>query len=83
MSNAIADMRNREYFERLMRLADAQVAFVDRYTKLLADDDDKYALRRELNYLIMLTYREAQEPLTKQLTEFLMTQSRPIIIEKK
>ncbi len=58
---------------QLMSLAAAHADFVERYASMIPDDRRRDDFRRELQYLIHLTYREAQVPLTKQLTQFLMT----------
>ncbi len=82
MSKAIEDLNRYEDHQRLMRLADAQADFLRRYAEMIPDDRRRDDFGRELIYLIHLAYREAQQPLVKQLTEFMMTQSRPLIIEK-
>lgn len=56
--------------------------FVRRYSAMIPDER-REDFRRELIYLISLTYREAQEPLVKQLTDLVMTHSNPQIILPK
>lgn len=81
MSKAIEAINAHEEHQRLMRVADAQTEFAQRYARNLYGStvDD---FQRDLAYLIHLVYREAQEPLVKQLTEFVTQYSRPLIIEK-
>lgn len=79
---AIEAINAHEESQRLMRVADAQADFQRRYSSLIADDRRRDDFERELVYLIHLVYREAQEPLIKQLTGFVVSQSRPLIIEK-
>ena len=81
MSKAIEDISRNEEFQRLMRLADFQDWFIRRYSGLIEDENLRDCFRRELIYLIHLAYREAQEPLVKQLTDFVVTNSRPLIME--
>ena len=90
MSNAIESMNTWQERQSLVRVADFQQRLVQRYCQYLADpeainaDQDRanYELRsefsREVAYLVHLIYREAQEPLVKQLTEFVTTQARPL-----
>ena len=79
-----ADARYTEAYEvhgRFMRLAAMQDDFSQRYAELIADPRKRDEFRRELIYLVHATYREAQEPLVKQLTDFVMTQNRPLFME--
>ncbi len=82
MSKAIEEIHRYEESQRLMRVADAQADFVRRYVEMIPDDRRRDDFHRELIYLIHLVYREAQEPLVKQITEFVMTHTRPFVIEK-
>ena len=82
MSKAIQNIAANEDYRRLMSLTHAQNDFVQRYSALIPDDRRREDFRRDLVYLIHLTYRQAQEPLTKQLTEFVMAYQRPLIMEK-
>lgn len=82
MSETIESIKSYEYYRRLMRLADAQEDFMQRYSLLIEDPRRSEDFRRELIYLIHLAYREAQEPLVKQLTDFVMTCNRPLIFER-
>jgi len=83
MSRAIEDLTQHEEQRRLMNRAAMQDDFVQRYAAMIPDDRRRDDFRRELVYLISLTYREAQEPLVKQLTDFVMTQNRPLIFPKE
>lgn len=76
-----------EEVKAMGRVADFQQYVVRRYTPLLADKRDRDDFGRHLAYLVHLVYREAQQPLVKQLTDFI-TQctaygGRPLIIEKE
>ena len=64
----------------LTRLVDAQ----QRFTKRWKPEDPYYQdeFTRELLYLIHLVYREAQAPLTKQLTEWVMRHPTPLFISR-
>ena len=72
-----------EEVKAMGRVADFQQYMVRRYTPLLEDARDKDDFGRHLAYLVQLIYREAQQPLVKQLTDFVMQYSRPLIIEKE
>ncbi len=62
----------REKDERMQieRLADTMQRFVKRWEPYEPREKDEF--ERDLYYLIHLTYREAQAPLTKQLTDYMM-----------
>lgn len=74
----------------LLRLADAQKYFIEKYTDKLwdqtADLEEQnrvnYELRsdfhRDFDYIIGLTYREAQAPLVKQLTDYRISNPRKV-----
>lgn len=79
MPTAVEIMKKDEEDRRLMILADAQERFVARWEPRDGRESDEF--RRELNYLIHLTYREAQEPLTKQLTDFAMRMPMPFVVK--
>jgi hypothetical protein len=81
MSKAIDEIKAHEESMNLMRLSDAQAYFVRRYGELLPDED-RYRFERELIHLIHMTYREAQLPLTKQLTDLVLTYNRPFFVEQ-
>lgn len=83
MSNSIKELKHYEEQQRLLRLADAQDNFMQHYAAMLPDERERDYFRRELIYLIHLAYREAQEPLVKQLTDFVMAHSSPFLVMKK
>ena len=83
MSKAIEEHSLFEESRNLMHLADAHTYFLRRYAKQFHDDRDRYEFERDLNHLIHLTYREAQTPLTKQMSEFLITNTRPLLFTKE
>jgi len=64
----------------LTRLADAQQRFIKRWQP--EDPYDRYEFARELLYLVHLVYREAQAPLTKQLTEWVMLHPMPVLVPR-
>lgn len=88
-------MKRDEEGQRLMRVAEVQQRLIERYCKHITaeegikDDQERadYELRsqfsRDVTYLVHLVYREAQGPLIKQLTEFVMSQQRPILMDGK
>ena len=80
MNKAIENINASEAHQRLMRLADFQDWFIRRYSGLIEDENLRDCFRRELIYMIHLAYREAQEPLVKQLTDFVVTNSRPVLL---
>jgi hypothetical protein len=79
MNEAIKGMKAYDEHHNLMRLASAQDDFVQRYASLIPDDRRRDDFRRDLIYLIHLAYREAQEPLVKQLTDFVMAHHSPFL----
>lgn len=81
-NKAIEDINRFEESRALGRVADFQQYMLRRYTPLLEDERDKDDFGRHLAYLTHLVYREAQQPLVKQLTDFVTQYSRPLIIEK-
>jgi len=81
MNEAIKKIGEYEESRQLMRLADALADFLRRYSEMIPDDRRREDFQRELAYLIHLTYREAQQPLVKQITEFVTAHSRPLMFE--
>ncbi len=75
------EIKSQEEHHNLMRLADAQAHFIRKYSPQLPDAF-RNDFERESLYLIQLAYREAIVPLTKHLTDVIMMQNRPIILEK-
>lgn len=73
MAKAIEDMKKHEEDRRLHGLALYQDDFIQRYVIMIPDDRRRDDFRRDLMHLIHLTYREAQEPLVKQMSEFVMS----------
>jgi hypothetical protein len=67
----------------LMRLAAFQVYFLQRWGSLIEGDRERDDFQREVLYLVSLVYREAQEPLVRQLTEFVTNYSRPLVFGKE
>ena len=82
MSEAIEAINRLEEQRQLLRLVDAQRHFLRRYVEFLPvhERDD---FEREFAYILHLVYREAQEPLVKQLTEVFAMQNRPMIFGKE
>ncbi len=81
MPNAMQALQQEEEWKAMGRLADFQQYLIRRYTPLLAEERDRDDFQRHVAYLVHLTYREAQSPLVKQLTDFVMTHNRPILYE--
>ncbi len=81
MSKAIEDWGKHEESRNLMRLADVQAEFLRRYSPMI-EQDYRWEFERELLYIVQLTYREATLPLTKQLTDFVLHHSQPILVGK-
>ncbi len=79
---AIEELNRHEKDRSLMMLAATQERFIAKYSVLIPDDRYREDFARELTHLVHMIYREAQQPLVEQLTNFVMTQQRPIIIEK-
>lgn len=69
--------------QRLMRLAEVQRYFLKRYAPMIEDLRCREYFERDFLYAVSLAYREAQEPLVKQMTDFVLTNSRPIIFDAK
>lgn len=68
--------------QRLMTLADGIDRFIKRYEPLISDERERDYFAREFLYVIQLAYREAQQPLVKQLSDVLALQNRPIVFGK-
>jgi hypothetical protein len=82
MSKAIESIKAHEEERSMMNLAHAQADFLERYSAMMPNDRSRDDFWRELCYLIHLTYREAQQPLVKQLTDFVMHSNRPLLIQR-
>ncbi len=82
MSNAIEEIKKFEEHRCLVSVAYAQTDFVRRWTPMLTEEH-RHEFERELAYIVHLIYREAQQPLVQQLTDFVMTQNRPILMPKQ
>ena len=80
MSDAIKALKEQDEYRDLMRLSAVQAAFLQRYRQHVPAED-QHEFERDVMYMLQLTYREACLPLTKQITDFLMTQNRPMIWE--
>ena len=68
--NAVEMMKQDDEDRRLRIIAITQ----ERFIKNWQPDDERMSeeFQRDFNYLIHLIYREAREPLTKQLTDIMM-----------
>ncbi len=62
----------------MRHLADLQEEFLKTYEKRLPEDM-RSEFRRHFLFMLIATYREAQQPLVKQLTEYIATVNRPFI----
>lgn len=82
MSKAIEEINWNTDTQRLLRLVDFQADFLKRYAPSIPEGVDRDYFVRDFLHLINLIYREAQEPLVKQMTEFMMAQTRPMFVEK-
>lgn len=83
---AIEELSKFDEWRALGRVADFQQYMVRKYGALLEDERDKDDFGRHLAYLVQLIYREAQQPLVKELTDFItqctVLGARPLIIER-
>lgn len=79
---AVEEISQYEESRRLMRLADYQEYFTRKYSKVIEDENLRGDFRSELIYLVHLVYREAQEPLVKQLVDFVALHSHTLILDK-
>ncbi len=79
MNNSMKQIKEHDEFIRLQSLAETQARFVKNYIELLNNEEDKFYFQRDLFHMINLTYREAQEPLIKQLTDYIMMNNSPVI----
>lgn len=77
---AIEEMGRFDEAQRLMRLAEFQDWFIRRYSEAIEDEDLRDRFRRDSIYMVSLIYREAQEPLVKQLREVIVAQANPLIL---
>jgi len=82
MNDARAMIERNDESRNLMSLAAAQEDFVRRYAEYIPDDRRRDDFTRELMYLIHLTYREAQAPMVKHITQILAEYNRPLILER-
>lgn len=80
MSKGMQEINWNTDTQRLLRLVDFQDDFLKRYTRCIPEGVDRDYFVRDFLHLINLIYREAQEPLVKQMTEFLMTNTRPFVM---
>lgn len=79
--NAIEEIKRFEEHRSLVSVAYAQADFLRRYAPMI-EERHRVDFEREFAYLLHLIYREAQQPLVKQLTDFVMEHNRPMIIER-
>ena len=79
--NAVEMMKQDEEDRRLHIIALTQ----ERFIKNWQPDDDRMSqeFHRDFNYLLHLIYREAREPLTKQLTDIMMRMPMPHFIPER
>jgi len=80
LSPSIEAIKQQEEYRTLMSVAARQADFVRRYGSMLTDDRMRDDFEREFIYLLHLVYREAQQPLVKQLTDFVVEHNRPMIM---
>lgn len=81
MSETIKKMEEYESSRQLMRVSAVQDDFLQRYAQLIIDDRQRDEFRRDLHYLVHLIYREAQEPLVRQITEYITNHQSPLFVE--
>lgn len=77
-TEAINNWRQEQQFARL---AEMQQYIIEHYGALIADERERYQFERHIIQLVHTVYREAQEPLVKQLTDFVMAYNRPLLME--
>lgn len=79
MSHAIDNWKLYEANQRLVRVSELQDYILKKYTEFVQDGDARDDLRRSLFYLIQLIYREAQEPMVKNMCDMLDRVNYPLI----
>lgn len=75
-------MKENQEISQLLRVAELQTRLVERYNPWMADDKMRSEFARDIAYLVHLIYREAQEPLVKQITDFVILNARPAVIKE-
>ena len=83
MSHAIEELNQYQTQQRMMHIAELQDYIVTKYSVLIQDEDMQYRFRRDLLYLVQMIYREAQEPMVKQMTDLMAVYNSPLIIDRK